>query len=233
LSEDTAALPHRAIRSFVVRAGRMSDAQTRAIETLMPRYGVAFAKAAPAHATNFFAVERPLIVEIGFGMGVATAEIAKNHPENNYLGIEVHPPGVGNLLKLIEANALTNLRVIQHDAVEVLEHMITSNAVDGFHIYFPDPWHKTRHNKRRLIQPPFVAFLAEKLKRGAYIHLATDWEPYAHWMLDALNTEPRLKNASTRADGFVEKPSWRPTTKFETRGVKLGHGVWDLLYTKT
>jgi tRNA (guanine-N7-)-methyltransferase len=227
-----ATVPHRAIRSFVVRAGRMSDAQTRAIETLMPRYGIAYAPEAPknTYAATFFEREAPLVIEIGFGMGVATAEIAANAPDKNFVGIEVHPPGVGNLLKLIEANALTNVRVIQHDAVEVLDHMCASESVDAFHIYFPDPWHKKRHHKRRLIQGEFVGKLCTRLKRRGYIHLATDWEPYAQWMLEVLTAESQLRNRS--ASGFAEKPAWRPTTKFETRGVKLGHGVWDLLFEK-
>jgi tRNA (guanine-N7-)-methyltransferase len=222
----------RAIRSFVVRAGRMSDAQTRAIETLMPRYGIAYAPEVPdsTYGAVFFGREAPLVVEIGFGMGVATAEIAARAPERNFVGIEVHPPGVGNLLKLIDAHGLTNIRVIQHDAVEVLDHMMAPASVDAFHIYFPDPWPKKRHHKRRLIQPPLVQKLASRLKSGGIIHLATDWEEYAHWMLEVLAGEPTLRNQA--GAGFAPKPAWRPTTKFETRGVKLGHGVWDVLFEK-
>jgi tRNA (guanine-N7-)-methyltransferase len=225
-------LRKREIRSFVVRAGRMSDSQSKAIETLMPRYGIEFDDTCGADLGFFerqFGRAAPLTIEIGFGMGVTTVEIAARQPERDFLGIEVHPPGVGNALKLIEAQALTNVRIIRHDAVEVLRHMVAAQSVDAFHIYFPDPWHKLRHHKRRLLQAPFVALLASRLKRGGYVHLATDWEHYAQWMLEVLQAESSLKNSAT---DFAPKPAWRPTTKFETRGVKLGHGVWDLLYTK-
>ncbi len=228
IAADTNSLKGREIRSFVIRAARMSDAQTRAIETLMPRYGIDFSPE-NTFGAEFPREKHPFIIEIGFGMGVATVEIAQNAPERDFLGIEVHPPGVGNILKLIESANLTNLRVIQHDAVQVLRHMVTPQSVDSFHIYFPDPWPKKRHHKRRLIQPALVALLAEKLKPGGLLHLATDWEEYAHWMLDVLRGEPALEN--TVAD-FAPKPAWRPTTKFETRGVNLGHGVWDVLFRK-
>jgi tRNA (guanine-N7-)-methyltransferase len=224
------ALKHRAIRSFVIRAGRMTDAQTTAIDALMPKYGIAFA---PQVLTRENALKNTSgadwVVEIGFGMGVTTAEIARARPDTQFIGIEVHPPGVGNVLKLIEAEKIENLRIIQHDAVEVLTTMIAENALDGVHIYFPDPWPKLRHHKRRLIQPNFVALLASRLRPGGYVHLATDWQPYAEVMLEVLSAEPALRNT---AQGFAPKPDWRPLTKFENRGIKLGHGVWDLMFEK-
>jgi tRNA (guanine-N7-)-methyltransferase len=219
---------NRPIRSFVIRAARMSDAQTAAIEEHFPRYGVPYAPQA-FDASAVFGRAAPLIVEIGFGMGIATAEIAYAAPDKNFLGIEVHPPGVGNLLKVIASEGLSNLRIARHDAVEVLTHMLAPDSVDGFHIYFPDPWHKKRHHKRRLIQPPFVQRLAQCLRPGGYVHMATDWEDYAQVMLEVLSAEPTLRNT---AEGFAPKPAWRPTTKFETRGVNLGHGVWDLMFVK-
>jgi tRNA (guanine-N7-)-methyltransferase len=169
------------------------------------------------------------ILEIGFGMGSATAEIAANHPENDYLGIEVHTPGVGALLKQIGERNLTNLRIIQHDAVEVLQNMIADASLDGIHIYFPDPWHKSKHHKRRLIQPGFVALLTRKLKSGAYLHLATDWENYAQQMLAVLSGEAQLSNT---AYDFAPRPAYRPLTKFELRGLRLGHGVWDIVFRR-
>ncbi|MDP2247336.1 MAG: tRNA (guanosine(46)-N7)-methyltransferase TrmB, partial [Nitrosomonadales bacterium] len=166
---------------------------------------------------------------IGFGMGDSTAAIAAANPEIDYLGIEVHGPGVGNLLRLIETAQLTNLRLIQHDAVEVLNNMIPDGALDGVHIFFPDPWHKKRHNKRRLIQSPFINMLCNKLKVGAYIHVATDWQEYAEWSLEVLSAEPLLENTTK---DYAPRPEYRPLTKFEKRGLNLGYGVWDLIFLR-
>jgi tRNA (guanine-N7-)-methyltransferase len=168
-------------------------------------------------------------VEIGFGMGAATAEIAAQQPHNDFIGLEVHEPGVGALLKLINDQSLQNIRIIQHDAVEVLEQMVAPQSLAGVHIFFPDPWHKKRHHKRRLIQPPLVALLASRLQAGGLLHCATDWQPYAEQMLAVLSAEPTLQNT---ADGYAPKPDYRSMTKFEKRGLALGHGVWDLVFRK-
>jgi len=221
-------LKKRAIRSFVLRQGRMSPGQTRAIETLYPQFGIEYAEQ-PLDFGVVFGRDAPRILEIGCGMGETTAAIAMANPNQDYLGIEVHSPGVGNLLKLIDADKLTNLRVIQHDAVEVLAHMIPDASLDGVHIFFPDPWPKKRQRKRRLIQAPFISALSSKMKAGAYIHVATDWQEYAEWALEVLRGEPLLEN--TVAD-YAERPEYRPLTKFEKRGLKLGHGVWDLIFRR-
>jgi len=228
--KDTSAnedLKHRPIRSFVLRQGRLTPAQQRAIETNMPRFGVAYKPELLALDALFGRAGSSKILEIGFGMGDSTAAIAAANPDIDYLGIEVHGPGVGNLLRLIEASQLTNLRLIQHDAVEVLNNMIADGALDGVHIFFPDPWHKKRHNKRRLIQPAFISMLCSKLKAGAYIHVATDWQEYAEWVLEVLSAEPLLENT---AKDYAPRPDYRPLTKFEKRGLNLGHGVWDLIF---
>lgn len=216
------------IRSYVLRQGRISEAQQRSYDTLMPVYGIDYAKQLVDLEKSFNRVA-PKILEIGFGMGETTAAIAENYPQNDYLALEVHTPGVGSLLKQIQVKNLSNIRIIQHDAVEVLRDMLAEESLDGAHIYFPDPWHKARHNKRRLIQAPLVALLASKLKSGAYLHLATDWEHYAQQMLAVLSAEPSLHN--TAAD-YAARPAHRPLTKFENRGLKLGHGVWDLIFQK-
>ena len=222
------ATSHPPIRSFVLRQGRVSNAQRRAVDTLSSVYGIAYAPGALAFE-QVFGRRAPTILEIGFGMGETTARIAQAHPENNYLGIEVHTPGVGSLLKLIAENALVNLRLVQHDAVEVLEHMIAPASLAGAHIFFPDPWPKKRHHKRRLIQPAFVALLASRLAPGAYLHAATDWEEYAEQILAVFAAEPTLANT---APGYAPRPDYRPQTKFESRGLKLGHGVWDIVFRK-
>ncbi len=222
------ALRNRPIRSFVLRQGRVSHAQQRALDELAPRYGIPFQEG-PLDLGQAFGRAAPKILEIGCGMGETTARIAAAHPENDYLGIEVHSPGVGSLLKLIEENGLTNLRVIQHDAVEVLKHMIGPETLSGVHIYFPDPWPKQRPHKRRLVQPPLVALLCEKLQPGGYIHAATDWQEYAEHILAVLAAEHRLANT---ADGYAPRPDYRPLTKFEQRGLRLGHGIWDILFKR-
>jgi len=225
---DTTDLSNRHIRSYVLRQGRVSPAQQRAVETLLPRFGIPYA-AQPLDLELAFGRAAPKILEIGFGMGESTATIALAHPENDYLALEVHTPGVGNLLKLIDAQHIPNIRILQHDAVEVLRDMLDAATLDGVHIFFPDPWHKARHNKRRLIQAPFVAQLAQKLKPGGYIHVATDWQDYAQQILAVLSAEPLLEN--TAAD-YAPRPTYRPLTKFEQRGINLGHGVWDLVFRR-
>ncbi len=219
---------HRPIRSYVLRQGRVTDAQQRACEELLPRYGIPFAPA-PVDLDRAFGRAAPKIVEIGFGMGETTADIAARNPGADYLGIEVHMPGVGSLLKRVAALGLTNVRVIRHDAVEVLERMIAPASLSGVHIFFPDPWPKKRHHKRRLIQPPFATLVASRLKPGAVFHVATDWEEYAQQMLEVLAGEPLLANT---ADGYAPRPDYRPLTKFENRGLKLGHGVWDVVFRR-
>ncbi len=226
---DAPRLTTQSIRSFVLRQGRMSPAQAHAFESLLPRFGIGYA-ATPLDFARAFGRAAPTILEIGFGMGETTARIAQAMPEKNFLGLEVHMPGVGALLKLTEQNGLTNVRVIRHDAVEVVQHMIAPASLAGVHVFFPDPWPKARHHKRRLVQPAFVALLATRLARGGYIHCATDWEPYARHMLEVLTAEPALVNT---APGFSPRPAYRPITKFESRGLKLGHGVWDLVFTKS
>ncbi len=271
----TAAIPNQKesprferIRSFVLRAGRTTAGQQRAMDDLGPQFLIPFEESVLNLQQAFNGSDHPKILEIGFGMGETTAKIAALRSDDDFLAIEVHPPGVGALLKLIGENNLTNLRLIRHDAVEVLEKMIAPNSLDGIHIYFADPWHKKRHHKRRLIQMAFVKLLVSRLKPGAYLHLATDWHNYAEQMLLVLNAEPDLVNTSaahisvetfSTADvaseielakesfkefkptleqlnaqhpGYVERPAYRPITKFENRGLRLGHGVWDLVYQK-
>jgi len=216
------------IRSYVLRQGRVSPAQLRFHAAGMPQWGIAY-RNAPLDLTATFGRAAPRILEIGCGMGETTAAIAAAHPENDYIGIEVHTPGVGSLLKEIATRELTNLRVAQHDAVEVVRDMLAEKSLAGIHIFFPDPWPKKRQQKRRLIQSPFVALLASRLTPGGYIHCATDWEEYAQQMLAVLSAEPLLAN--TAAD-FAPRPDYRPQTKFESRGLRLGHGVWDVVFTR-
>lgn len=222
----------RVVKSYVLRAGRTTVAQARAYELYSARFLLSYAPQ-PLDAVAAFGRHAPLVMEIGFGMGGATAHIARVRPEDNFLCCEVHEPGVGALLKLAGDEGLENIRIVRHDAVEVLDHMLGENSLDGVHIFFPDPWHKSRHHKRRLIQTPFVNRLARHLKPGGYIHLATDWQPYAEQMLSVLGAEPLLANtAPPGSDGYVTKPDYRPLTKFENRGLKLGHGVWDLVFRR-
>jgi tRNA (guanine-N7-)-methyltransferase len=222
----------RAIRSFVRRTGRTTVGQAKAFDELGPKFLLPYAPT----AIDFVAVygrSAPVILEIGFGMGEATAHIAALMPEKNFLCCEVHTPGVGALLKRISEQGLGNIRIVQHDAVQVLEHMLAPHSLDGVHIFFPDPWHKKKHNKRRLIQPPLIAQLVTRLKPGAYLHCATDWQPYAEQIHAVLSDQPLLKNtAEPSGDGYAPKPPYRPLTKFENRGIKLGHGVWDLVFER-
>lgn len=220
----------RPIRSYVLRQGRMSAAQTRALDTLGPQWMIPFAKDTPLNFAQVFGRAAPTIVEIGFGMGSATANIAAAQPEKNFLGLEVHGPGVGALLKMVGERNLTNVRVIQHDAVEVLTHMIADGSLAGVHIFFPDPWPKKRHHKRRLFQAEFVAHLATKVMPGGYVHLATDWHEYADEMLAVLLASDQWTNTAT---GFAKRPPYRTETNFERKGVAKGHGVWDIIFLRT
>jgi tRNA (guanine-N7-)-methyltransferase len=219
---------HRPVRSFVLRQGRMSPAQHRAYDELLPRWGLGFAANPPDYDT-VFGRHAPRVLEIGCGMGETTAAIAAARPDTDFIGVEVHAPGVGSLLKRIDELGLANLRVIRHDAVEVVAHMIPEASLAGVHVFFPDPWPKKRHHKRRLLQPAFVAALAARLAPGGYVHAATDWEEYAQEMLATFAAEPRLVNT---VEGFAPRPDYRPQTKFETRGLKLGHGVFDLVFRR-
>ena len=223
---------HRTIRSFVRRTGRTTLGQAKAFADVGPKFLLAYT-GTPMDFTAVYERDVPTILEIGFGMGEATAHIAALMPEKNFLCCEVHTPGVGALLKRIDEQALGNIRILQHDAVEVIDHMLPLASLDGAHIFFPDPWHKTKHNKRRLIQAPLIAKLAARLKPGGYLHCATDWQPYAEQILEVLAAEPLLVNTADAAgDGYAPKPAYRPLTKFENRGIKLGHGVWDLVFTR-
>lgn len=219
----------RQVKSYVLRAGRTTAGQAKAYEVFGPRFLLNYDPQTRFDATAAFGRDAPLILEIGFGMGGATAHIAGVRPQDNFLCCEVHEPGVGALLKLAGDNGLENIRILRHDAVEVMDHMLADASLDGAHIFFPDPWHKTKHHKRRLIQGPFVQRLAQKLKPGGYLHLATDWQPYAEQMLEVLRAEPLLRNTAT---DYAPKPDYRPLTKFENRGLKLGHGVWDLVFRR-
>ncbi len=239
----------RTIKSFVKRAGRTTSGQAKAFEELGPLFlqpyqqslldlQAAFVRpseldSAPLAGTP---ANRPVVLEIGFGMGEATAHIAGVLPDTNFLCCEVHEPGVGALLKRIGENGIQNIRICAHDAVEVIDHMIPLASLDGVHIFFPDPWHKTKHNKRRLIQSPMVAKLAARLKPGGYLHCATDWQPYAEQILEVLTAEPRLRNRALAThpelSGYAPKPHYRPLTKFENRGIRLGHGVWDVVFER-
>ncbi len=221
--------PLRVIRSFVMRTGRTTTGQARALRELGPRFIVAPTVHVPDWDT-VFGRHAPRVLEIGFGMGEATAGIAATHPDRDFIGVEVHTPGVGALLLRIESQALPNLRIVQHDAVHVLQDMIAPSSLAGLHVFFPDPWHKKRHHKRRLIQPAFLALAVSRLAPGGLMHCATDWEDYAAQMLDVLSAQPGLVNTAT---GYAPRPDWRPPSKFEQRGLRLGHGVWDLVFRRT
>jgi tRNA (guanine-N7-)-methyltransferase len=218
----------RPIRSFVLRQGRFSPAQQRARDELLPRFGIPFASA-PLDFDAAFGREAPRILEIGFGMGETTAAIAQAMPDHDFLAIDVHGPGVGSLLKRIDELRLGNIRVVQHDAVDVLREMIAHGALAGIHVFFPDPWPKKRHHKRRLLQTAFAHELALRLQPFGYLHVATDWQDYAEAILATLSAERLLRN-TTR--DYAERPAYRPVTKFERRGVGLGHEVWDLIFRK-
>jgi len=219
---------HRPIRSYVLRQGRFSPAQQRAVETLMPRYGIGY-RDAPLDFREVFGRAAPVVAEVGFGMGETTARIAHENPGTDYLAIEVHGPGVGSLLKRLDAEGLSNVRVIQHDAVEVLRHMVPEDSLAAMHVFFPDPWPKKRHHKRRLLQPQFAALAASRLVPGGVLHVATDWQEYAEHVLAVLGDTRSLENTARQ---FAARPAWRPETKFERRGAALGHGVWDIIFRR-
>ena len=221
--------PKRHIRSFVMRSGHITDSQRNTRDRLLPTWGIPYAPEA-IDFKRIFGRDGPMILEIGFGMGETTAEIAQQNPQWNILGLEVYRPGIGALLSKIEQRGLTNIRVIEHDAVEVLAHMVPDDYLDGVHIYFPDPWPKKRHHKRRLIQSPFLSQLVQKLKPGGYLHMATDWPDYATQMLEVCSQEISLENRAK--EGFSPRPDWRPLTKFEARGIRLGNPVADLIFQK-
>lgn len=216
------------MRSYVLRAGRMGSGQARALRELSPRFVLPF-QAAALDPQACFGRRAAVVLEIGFGMGDSTAAIAQASPHLDFVGVEVHPPGVGALLRRIDALGLSNLRLVQHDAVEVLQHMLAPSSLAGAMVFFPDPWPKKRHHKRRLIRPDVVALLASRLSPGATLHCATDWQPYAWQMLQVLGAEPLLENC---APGFAARPAYRPQTKFEARGTKLGHSTWDLVFRR-
>ena len=222
----------RQIRSFVLRQGRFTEAQQRAFDLLWPRVGVDYTSEPRDLNALFAARPAPVVLEIGFGNGEALRFAAKQDPSRNYIGIEVHAPGVGRLLNWLADDDSDHVRLFRHDAVEVLEHEIADGALDEVRIYFPDPWHKKRHTKRRIVQPEFAALLTRKLRIGGRLHLATDWEAYAEHMWDVLDATPGLRNVAGPR-GAVPRPDWRRQTHFETPGQKLGHGVWDLLYART
>lgn len=219
----------RPIRTYILRQGRITAAQKKAIQDNFQKHAVIFENKIINFDDIFKNKNSDLILEIGFGMGTSTAEIAKSNLNKNYIAIEVHSPGVGNLLKLIEEDDISNLKIIQHDAVEVLNLMIKNDSLDGIHIFFPDPWPKKKHHKRRLIQSNLLKLIAQKIKKTGYLHIATDWEDYAVWIIDLLDKEELLQKMS---DDFFKKPDYRPLTKYENRGIKLGYRVWDMIYRR-
>ncbi|MBT0586897.1 tRNA (guanosine(46)-N7)-methyltransferase TrmB [Alteromonas oceanisediminis] len=218
------------VKSFVKREGRLTKAQGRALEKCWPAMGLSIDDGL-LNMQHVFGNDNPVVFEIGFGMGKSLVEMAVQAPETNFIGIEVHRPGVGACLADADEAGITNLRVFEHDAVEILAHCIADEALSRVQLYFPDPWHKKRHHKRRIVQPDFVEKLRAKIALGGHFHMATDWEPYAHHMLDVMRANPHFENMSD-TDDYVPRPDYRPITKFETRGQKLGHGVWDLLFKR-
>ncbi|OCA53791.1 tRNA (guanosine(46)-N7)-methyltransferase TrmB [Photorhabdus namnaonensis] len=220
----------RRVRSFVRRQGRLTNRQQQALDNLWPKIGVEY-QAEKLELAALFGREAPVVLEIGFGMGASLVTMASQNPEKDFLGIEVHAPGVGACLASAESENISNLRVMCHDAIEVLENMIPDNSLEMVQLFFPDPWHKARHNKRRIVQPPFVELIRSKLKVGGVFHMATDWQPYAEHMLEVMNGVDNYLNLSGNGD-YVARPSSRPITKFELRGQRLGHGVWDIMFKR-
>lgn len=221
---------HRTVKSYVLRAGRMSPRQQQGLDLWLKEYELSM-ESSPWDFEAIFQRQADTIIEIGFGMGQSLLAMAKNNPHLNYIGIEVHKAGVGSLAADLHDNQLTNVRLVAHDAVEVLKTQIKDSTLAGVQIFFPDPWHKKRHHKRRLVQPSFMQLIAEKLKAGGFIHCATDWQEYAEYMMEVLSAEPLLINSQENG-GYAPRPESRPLTKFEQRGEKLGHGVWDLIFNK-
>nr|WP_245601076.1 tRNA (guanosine(46)-N7)-methyltransferase TrmB [Marinobacterium jannaschii] len=224
------AKPMRKIRSFVLRAGRMTEGQQRAMDDAWPKYGLNLCdgRIDPAEV---FGREAPLVLEIGFGMGDSMIEMAKDQPEKNYIGIEVHTPGVGRLLNNATELGLENIRVYREDAIEVLADCIPDGSLDTLQLFFPDPWHKKRHHKRRIVQPAFAQSIRKKLKVGGVFHMATDWENYAEHMMEVMNAAEGYQNVAGDSQ-YSPQPEWRPVTKFQKRGERLGHGVWDLMFER-
>ena len=222
-------MTHPPIRSYVLRQGRFSPAQQRAYAELLPRLGIPYRRE-PLNFREIFGRDAPVVVEIGSGMGETTARIARENPATDYVAIEVHAPGVGSLLKMLAEEAVPNVRVVQHDAVDVMREMVPESSLAGIHVFFPDPWPKKRHHKRRLIQPAFTALAASRLAAGGYLHVATDWQDYAEHVLAVLSATPGLRNT---AEAFAPRPATRPETKFERRGLNLGHGVWDIVFERS
>ena len=222
--------PRQPVRSYVLRGGRITRAQRRALDELLPQWGLPYAPE-PLDLDAAFGRYRPRVLEIGFGDGATLIDLARMRPDTDFIGVEVHPPGIGHCLLAIEAGGLTNIRLIAHDAVEVLERQLTPASLDEVLLYFPDPWPKKRHHKRRIVQPAFAALVADRLKPAGTFHLATDWEPYALQMLEVLNAEPRLANAAA-GGRFIEDPAARGPTRFEQRGRRLGHDVFNLEYRR-
>lgn len=220
----------RSIRSFVRRQGRLTKGQQQALDNYWPVMGVEY-QAEPVDIAALFGCNAPTVLEIGFGMGASLVTMAGNNPQQNFLGIEVHLPGVGACLADAHAAKLSNLRVMCHDAVEVLQNMIPDSSLDMVQLFFPDPWQKARHNKRRIVQPPFVELVLRKLKMDGVFHMATDWQPYAEHMLEVMNGVTGYRNLSSDND-YLPRPDTRPLTKFELRGQRLGHGVWDLMFER-
>lgn len=221
--------PHRGIRSFVLRTGRITEAQQEAIDTLWPRYVLPHDQG-QLDIAHLFGRDAPLTVEIGFGMGDSLFQMAQAAPERNFIGIEVHTPGVGRLLNRVDAAGLVNLRVFAHDAIEVLDRCLADHSIDTLQLFFPDPWPKKRHHKRRIVQNAFARQVRRKLKNGGNFHMATDWQPYAEYMLEVMEAAEGYHNAAGKGQ-YHPRPEHRPPTKFEQRGERLGHGVWDLFYT--
>lgn len=222
---------HRPIRSFVLRQGRLTQGQQRAFEQFWPRFGIEFQNQ-PLDLSQLFGNDHPVCMEIGFGNGASLAAMADAHPETNYLGIEVHGPGVGHLLLEIGERHLENVRIIRHDAIEVLKNGLAPGSLQGLLLFFPDPWHKKRHHKRRILNPEFVNLAARALRPGGFFHAATDWEHYAEQMMEVLSTADDKFENQAGAGNFTPRPAYRPLTKFEQRGQRLGHGVWDLIFTR-
>ena len=221
---------HRTIRSFILRQGRLTSGQQRALDEQWPTFGLDY-QDTRLDLEKVFGRSAPKVLEIGFGNGDSLCQMAREHPDRDYLGIEVHRPGVGHLLQLIEQYGLSNIRVMCHDAIDILQHQISDRSLDRVQLFFPDPWHKKKHNKRRIVQPAFIELLARKIKAGGYLHMATDWQDYAKHMLNIMQADNHFENLA-KDQLFSPRPANRPLTKFEARGQRLGHGVWDLMYQR-